>query len=1076
MIDAESEPRLQFFQSEVSRVGAEVPEELAWDEDEEEVSASIAYSSSQAQDWAFEDSWDVEGFREDVPSPALNFPFELDPFQKRAVRRVERSEHVMVAAHTSAGKTVVAEYAVAHALQRGMRTIYTSPIKALSNQKFQEFTRRFEGLGSIGIVTGDVAVNPEASCVIMTTEILRSMLYRGDKGLREVKWVIFDEVHYVNDAERGVVWEEVIILLPAEVSIVMLSATVPNYKDFGGWVGRTKQRPVYTVHTTYRPTPLRHFLSFRGHTLPLMDDSGFHLEAFQRARELQSEKVKVPPRKRRVSVTFESRPFGMTPAKDEGGGTLGYVVDKVNHNDPSKPAARLGVKPGWVVVFVAGEDVQGRSLDDVQQLTKQAALPVTIDFEVPVVVKEKQEASDKNRSKSAPQQPRPPPQPTRERERTETQRLQALLRTLDSEEKLPATVFIFSRRRVEALAAEMPNLDVCTNEERSKVHLFLKKAFERLSEADKMLPQVCKVEELARRGVGIHHGGMLPVMKEAVEIMFSRGLVKILLATETFAMGVNMPARSVIFTAWMKHDGNQRRPLLPSEYTQMAGRAGRRGLDTEGHVYILCGDEPPDTKQITRMMTSKGEPLFSRFRVTFAMILQMKRFSQSGVQVEDLLGKSFLENARARRRPRAHQDRRHRNEQLQALPTLECIYGEPDMEDYAYRELESHKVGVEIHARLFSKSRERVFCPGRLLSVFKEEAFVSTEAILLGLHGLNLHLLVILPEDVCQSADDTTNTTKLKDGWVLLTEELQVSNVLQVFEQCLDVEVSARKLGLELLKMRNSLQPLVLSKAFKQVEHDFYDTLLRQAELQRKREASKCHHCALKHRHFDQLLERRNLEADIEDLDHELGCESLGLLPQLRAKEEVLKDLECLDDEGLISLKGQAATEVLSGDEVIIIEVIFHNILDGCTAAEAAAAVSAFVFPDKVDTEEDLEELPPNLCRIRSAILEHHRRIELLLQRHRAPMDSEELQRICNVALMGTAYRWACGAQLASIMEDSQFQEGAIVRAIVRAEELLRKLQDVAKMLGNDSLEKVFSEAAELIHRDIAFVPSLYIK
>lgn len=222
----------------------------------------------------------------------------------------------------------------------------------------------------------------------------------------------------------------------------------------------------------------------------------------------------------------------------------------------------------------------------------------------------------------------------------------------------------------------------------------------------------------------------------------------------------------------------------------------------------------------------------------------------------------------------------------------------------------------------------------------------------------------------------------------------------------------------------------------------------------------------MKHRHFDQLLERRNLEADIEDLDHELGCESLGLLPQLRAKEEVLKDLECLDDEGLISLKGQPATEV-----------IFHNILDGCTAAEAAAAVSAFVFPDKVDTEEDhLEELPPNLCRIRSAILEHHRRIELLLQRHRAPMDSEELQRICNVALMGTAYRWACGAQLASIMEDSQFQEGAIVRAIVRAEELLRKLQDVAKMLGNDSLEKVFSEAAELIHRDIAFVPSLYIK
>ncbi|CAJ1335447.1 unnamed protein product [Effrenium voratum] len=783
----------------------------------------------------------------------------------------------MVAAHTSAGKTVVAEYAVAHALRRGMRTIYTSPIKALSNQKFQEFTRRFEGIGSVGIVTGDVAVNPEASCVIMTTEILRSMLYRGDKGLREVKWVIFDEVHYVNDAERGVVWEEVIILLPSEVSMVMLSATVPNYKDFAGWVGRTKRSPVYTVHTTYRPTPLRHFLSFRGHALPLLD-SEFHPEAFQRARDLQNEKVKQAPKpNRRVSVTFENRPFGMTPLKE---GVEGYVVDKVNHNDPSKPAARLGVKPGWIVSAVAGETVQGLSLDDVQQLTKQAELPVTVDFEVPVKEKENGNSSsstDKQRPKSS----AAPPPPSREsRERTETHRLQALLRALDSDAKLPATVFVFSRRRVEALAGDdMPNLDVCTVEEKSKVHTFLKKSFERLSEVDQMLPQVKKVEELASRGVGIHHGGLLPVVKEAVEIMFSRGLVKVLFATETFAMGVNMPARSVIFTAWAKHDGNQRRPLLPSEYTQMAGRAGRRGLDTEGNVYILCGDEVPDQKKVTRMMTSKAEPLLSRFRVTFAMILQMKRFAQSGVQVEDLLGQSFLENARARRRPKARQDLKERSRQLEALPPLQCVFGEPDMEDYADMEVLSRQLGLQLHARLCeSKSRDKVFCPGRVLRVFKEDSFASANAVLLRLSAGRLRVLALLPEEL-----GSPEAQNLQGEWAVQPEELPLSCALQLFEQVLDAQTCERaqlqsweaadvaivasamkNLGRELQSLEN-LQPLVMTKALKQVEVDFYDTLLQQRELQQRQEASKCHGCALKHRHYEQLQEQRAVATDIEE-------------------------------------------------------------------------------------------------------------------------------------------------------------------------------------------------------------------
>ncbi|CAN0357197.1 unnamed protein product, partial [Ectocarpus sp. 12 AP-2014] len=207
--------------------------------------------------WAVTELLDVSDFDALVPRPAHRFPFTLDGFQKQAVARLERAECVFVSAHTSAGKTVVAEYAVAMAQQHMTRAIYTSPIKALSNQKYRDFKTRF---GDVGLITGDVSINPEASCLIMTTEILRSMLYRGADLIRDIEWVIFDEVHYVNDSERGVVWEEVIIMLPEHANMIFLSATTPNTVEFCDWIGRTKRKPVHVITTTYRPVPLEHHL------------------------------------------------------------------------------------------------------------------------------------------------------------------------------------------------------------------------------------------------------------------------------------------------------------------------------------------------------------------------------------------------------------------------------------------------------------------------------------------------------------------------------------------------------------------------------------------------------------------------------------------------------------------------------------------------------------------------------------------------------------------------------------------------------------------------------------------------
>ncbi|TPX34329.1 hypothetical protein SmJEL517_g02989 [Synchytrium microbalum] len=217
------------------------------------------------------------------PSPARTYPFQLDPFQQLSVKSIERNESVLVSAHTSAGKTVVAEYAIAQGLRNKTRVIYTSPIKALSNQKYREL---LEAFGDVGLMTGDVTINPTASCIVMTTEILRSMLYRGSDISREVSWVIFDEIHYMRDKSRGVVWEETIIMLPDQVRFVFLSATIPNAMQFAQWICRIHKQPCHVVYTDYRPTPLQHYIFPEGSSgiHLVVDEKGeFKEQVFQRA-------------------------------------------------------------------------------------------------------------------------------------------------------------------------------------------------------------------------------------------------------------------------------------------------------------------------------------------------------------------------------------------------------------------------------------------------------------------------------------------------------------------------------------------------------------------------------------------------------------------------------------------------------------------------------------------------------------------------------------------------------------------------------------------------------------------------
>ena len=237
--------------------------------------------------------------------PAKVYPFTLDSFQAESISYIERGESVLVAAHTSAGKTAVAEYAIAKSLRDGQRVIYTSPIKALSNQKYRDMQEEFK---DVGLMTGDMTINPTATCLIMTTEILRSMLYRGSEVIREVAWVIFDEVHYMRDKERGVVWEESIILLPHKIRFVFLSATIPNSKEFVGWISKIHKQPCHVVYTDYRPVPLQHYIFPSGAEgiFLVVDNKGKFLEdTFQKAMASMQTPPELEDKKKRKKTTSQ---------------------------------------------------------------------------------------------------------------------------------------------------------------------------------------------------------------------------------------------------------------------------------------------------------------------------------------------------------------------------------------------------------------------------------------------------------------------------------------------------------------------------------------------------------------------------------------------------------------------------------------------------------------------------------------------------------------------------------------------------------------------------------------------------
>ncbi|KAH5275172.1 hypothetical protein HBI72_046020 [Parastagonospora nodorum] len=1011
---------------------------------------AMAASRKKGREWAHmvDINRDITNFRELVPDMAREYPFELDTFQKEAVYHLENGDSVFVAAHTSAGKTVVAEYAIALAAKHMTKAIYTSPIKALSNQKFRDFRLTFD---DVGILTGDVQIRPEASCLIMTTEILRSMLYRGADLIRDVEFVIFDEVHYVNDLERGVVWEEVIIMLPEHVTLILLSATVPNTYEFASWVGRTKKKDIYVISTPKRPIPLEHYLwAGKGMYKIVTADKKFIDNGWKEANDVMSGKDKV-----KAPVTKEA-PTGR--GGGGGGGGRGGPAARGGQNQRGRGqqnGGRGGAQRG------GGPPAQ-RGRGNIARTGRGGGRTTA--------------AQDRNIWVH-------------------------LIQFLRSKDLLPACIFVFSKKRCEENAEALSNIDYCTAAEKSAIHMTIEKSLARLSPEDRDLPQIKRLRELLSRGIAVHHGGMLPIVKEVVEILFAKTLVKVLFATETFAMGLNLPTRTVVFSGFRKHDGREFRDLLPGEYTQMAGRAGRRGLDSVGTV-IVCApgaDEAPPAARLRQMMLGEPTKLRSQFRLTYNMMLNLLRVE--ALKIEEMIKRSFSENATQALLPEHEKNVKVSEADLEKIKREPCEICDIDLEA-CHQSCEDYKrLTNEMHLSLLvDPVGRRVLSRNRLIVYKKDNKRTAGMLMQDGTSRGNEPTIKVLEiaQNEDRKADDLLpylgpfakffrNLPKSPKDLILKTAFVPLNDIECFTKTTIDVPESVQNLNRkkDTLKLAQD-QFLPLCQSWNYEDWDEYDysriksMKFRELMETRVKEGQnavdkKCLECPDFLKHFEMEHDQWVIKENILSLRQLMSDQNLQLLPDYEQRIRVLQDLGFIDEGSRVELKGKVACEIHSADELVLTELVLENVLADYTPEEIVSLLSAFVFQEKTDTEPTLTA---SLERGVAAIVKISEKVNEIQTLHQVILsadDSNDFVSKPRFGMVEVVYEWARGMSFNRITDLTDVMEGTIVRVITRLDETCREVKNAARIIGDPVLFQKMGTCQELIKRDICNCASLYL-
>ena len=883
-------------------------------------------------------------FRRNKKHPGLaefssHYDFGLDDFQVRACRELEDGRSVLVAAPTGSGKTIVGEFAVHLALTSGRKCFYTTPIKALSNQKFHDLVERY-GAENVGLLTGDNSINGEAPVVVMTTEVLRNMLYAGSRTLTGLGFVVMDEVHYLADRSRGAVWEEVIIHLPESVAVVSLSATVSNAEEFGEWLG-TVRGETTTIVEEKRPVPLyQHVLVGR-----------------------------------KMFDLFEDKPH----------------------------------KPGEEQV---NPDLLRVARDD--------------------------QMSGRMRDRRSPKGQR---RPDRARQAGNGRRVWVpsradVVEQLDRAGLLPAIVFIFSRVGCDAAVQQClnANLRLTTPAERDEIYAFVTERCSDLPAEDLQVLGYHEFVDGLTRGIAAHHAGMLPRFKECVEELFLRGLCRVVFATETLALGINMPARSVVLEKLSKWNGETHADITPGEYTQLTGRAGRRGIDVEGHGVVLWqpGLEP---KSVAGLASTRTYPLKSSFAPSYNMAVNLvHQFGRD--RARELLESSFAQfQADKAVVGLARQLRKSDDALAGYAEAATCHLG--DFGEYARlrRELSDTEAGI-------AKSRRQ----DRRAEVIASLAALKPGDVIDVPSGRFSGIAVIIdpgtssdrdgPRPYVLTADKHARRLSLVDfptpvapfHRIRIPKSFNGRNPQSRRDLATTLKNGTHGFTLPPGHQRPRSGGHVTAEAADQIE-----------VLRRQLRQHPCHDCPDREDHARWMERWYKLDRDAKTLRRRIEQRTNTIARQFDKVCEVLTALEYLDGS-TVTKRGQTLMRIYNELDLLTAESLRTDLWKGLDPSQLAAVLSSLVFESRRPDDADSPRLPGGPVRdVLRAMTALWADLDALERAHKV-----EKLREPDFGFCWAAYRWAEGDDLDEVLDATGLAAGDFVRWIKQLVDLTAQVADAA--------------------------------
>ncbi len=915
------------------------------------------------------------------------FSFELDDFQQQACASLEAGRGVLVAAPTGAGKTIVGEFAVYLALERGLKAFYTTPIKALSNQKYGELALKY-GARNVGLLTGDTNINSDAPVVVMTTEVLRNMLYAGSDTLDDLAYVVMDEVHYLADRFRGAVWEEVIIHLPSEVRLASLSATVSNAEEFGAWLD-TVRGDTDVIVSEHRPVPLwQHVMVGRDIVDLFASDTPFdQLAADQLGADAQQDPTAADP--------YEVNPELLRLSRSESGALRGRYPHG-GHSYGGRGARRDRQRDG--------------------QRRGTSALP----------------AARSAASESA------------VRKATRPQVIVAL----DREGLLPAITFIFSRNGCDAAVRQCVDsgLWLTTEVEQLEIARRVDEACQDVPPDDLAVLGFWTWRDGLIRGFAAHHAGMLPTFKEVVEGLFADGLVRAVFATETLALGVNMPARSVVLEKLDKFNGEAHVDITAGEYTQLTGRAGRRGIDVEGHAVVLWqpGTNPA---AVAGLASRRTYPLNSSFRPTYNMSINL--LAQFGrPRAREILESSFAQFQADRSVVGLARQVRSREESLVGYEqSMHCHLG--DFTEYALlrRELSDAE-----NAASRQNSRVRRSAAEESLERLRAGDVVEVPG------GRTPGFAVVVAPDPNSHEPRPTILTLEKQIRRLSIHDLEgpIAPVSQIrIPKQFNVKLAKDRRDLT-SSLRNSLrgdtrpgerrtggrtgggrgQEFLLSDGTAQQER-------RIAELRRRLRSHPCHGCSDRESHARWSERWWKLRRETDGLIRQIQGRTNTIAKTFDRVCEVLAGygyLERTDDGGLLPTRdGHRLRRVYGEKDLLVSLCLREGAFADLDAAELATLVSTLVYQAKRE-ERGLRPRMPSVSLETSVdiVIRQWSALEDVEEQHKLPLTGEP-----ELGLVWPMYKWARGRRLQDVLEGTELAAGDFVRWAKQVIDLLDQLAKV---------------------------------